>query len=132
MLSAKIIEEHIRFAMSYEEAQSSDEKEYTISPSTTASTFSSLGVSDAASSTTSYTPDPHAVSMAEAQSYYAGLHSEPTLLYRTGKEWSPPSGPEAQPRLKELCEVFKHPITKVWNHDLGWRVVKAMDAHKVS
>lgn len=83
------------------------------------------------SSTTSYTPDVHAVSKAEAQSYYAGLHSEPTLLYRTGKEWSPPSGPEAQLQLKELREVFHHPITKVWNHDLGWRVVEVMDAHTV-
>ncbi|KAH8997162.1 hypothetical protein EDB86DRAFT_3153777, partial [Lactarius hatsudake] len=43
-------------------------------------------------------------------------------LYRTGKEWSPPSGPEARLQLKELREVFHHPITKVWNHDLGWRV----------
>ena len=85
------------------------------------------------SSVTSYTPDPRAVSEAEAQSYYAGLHSEPRLLYRTGKEkWSPPSGPEAQPRLKELREVFNHPITKSWNHDLGWRVVEVMDAHTVS
>jgi hypothetical protein len=84
-------------------------------------------------SATSYTPDPHSVSKAEAQSYYAGLHSEPMLLYRTGKEqWSPPRGPEAQRRLKELCEVFTHPITKVRNHDLGWKVVKAMDAHTVS
>jgi hypothetical protein len=70
---------------------------------------------------------------AEGRSYYAGLHSEPTLLYRTGKEqWFPPSGPEAQRRLKELGEVFTHPITKVWNHDLGWKVVEVMDAHTVS
>ncbi|KAJ7602542.1 hypothetical protein B0H17DRAFT_1222761 [Mycena rosella] len=102
-----------------------------VTRSPTASTFS-LGLGgDAASSATSYTPDARAVSKAEAQSYYAGLHSEPTLLYRTGKEWSPPSGPEAQRRLKELREVFNHPITKVWNHDLGWRVVKVMDAHTV-
>ena len=85
------------------------------------------------SSATSHTPDPHAVSEAEAQSYYAGLHSEPTLLYRTGKEqWSPPRGPEAQRRLKELCEVFTHPIANVWNHELGWKVVEVMDAHMVS
>jgi hypothetical protein len=98
------------------------------------STFSSLSFGgDAASNATSYTPDPHAVSMAEAESYYAGLHSEPTLVYRTGKEqWSPPMGPEAQRRLKELREVFTHPITKVWNHDLGWKVVEVMDAHTVS
>ena len=65
-------------------------------------------------------------------SYYAGLHSEPTLLYCTGKEWSPPSGPEAHCHLKELYQVFNHPITKVWNHDLGWWVVQVMDAHMVS
>ena len=76
---------------------------------------------------------------------YAGLRSEPTLLYRTGKEqWSPPKGPEAQRRLKKLCEVFTqwrwfqtfvitwHTIKKVWNHDLAWKVVDVMGAHKVS
>ncbi|KAG7439988.1 uncharacterized protein BT62DRAFT_924364 [Guyanagaster necrorhizus] len=83
------------------------------------------------SSTASSTSDVYAVSRAEAQSYYAGLHSAPTLLYRTGKEWSPPSGPEAQCRLKELREVFDHPITTVWNNDLGWRVVKVLDAHTI-
>jgi hypothetical protein len=123
VLSAEFIDEYIRFARSYEEARSSVDNP-TISPTTTASTFSSLGLGgDAASIATSYALDAHAVSKAEAQSYYAGLHSEPTLLYRTGKEWSSPSGPEAQRRLKELREVFNHPITKVWNHDLGWKVV---------
>jgi len=132
VLFAEDLVSYIPFARSYEEAQSSVDKDAAIS--LTASTLSSLGFGgDAASSATSYTPDPHAVSKAEAQSYYAGLHSEPTLLYRTGKEqWSPPKGPEAQRRLKELCEVFDHPITKVWNHDLGWEVVKVMDAHTVS
>jgi hypothetical protein len=101
---------------------------------TTASTFFSLGLGgDAVSSTASYTPDARAVSEAEAQSYNTGLHSEPTLLYRSGKEKRfPPGGSEAQRRLKELREVFNHPISKVWNHDLGWRVVEVMDAHKVS
>ncbi|KAG6334414.1 hypothetical protein ID866_4670 [Astraeus odoratus] len=76
--------------------------------------------------------DPYAVSDAEARSYYAGLHSKPKLIYRTGKEkWSPPRGPKAQRRLKELCEVFTHPITKVWNHDLGWKVVDVMNAHTI-
>ncbi|KIM36399.1 hypothetical protein M413DRAFT_13923 [Hebeloma cylindrosporum] len=83
-----------------------------------------------------YTPDPHAdphaVSKAEVEFYYAGLHSAPTLLYRTGKEqWFPPRGPEAYRRLKELREVFNHSITKVWNHDLGWKVVEIMDAHMI-
>ncbi|KAH8914289.1 hypothetical protein BT69DRAFT_1105728 [Atractiella rhizophila] len=84
------------------------------------------------SPSSSFTVDPHAVSIVEAQLYYAGLHSKPTLLYRTGKEpWSPPKGPEAQRRLKELCEVFSHPITKVWNRDLAWKVVDIMDTHTV-
>ncbi|KAF8346769.1 hypothetical protein F5887DRAFT_1061256 [Amanita rubescens] len=95
----------------------------------TASKNRSATESHAASSATSYTPDPHAVSKAEAQFYYAGLHSKPTLLYRTGKEkWSPP---EAQRHLKELCEVFMHPIAKVWNDNLGWKVVEIMDAHTI-
>ncbi|KAF9649940.1 hypothetical protein BDM02DRAFT_3128052 [Thelephora ganbajun] len=70
------------------------------------------------SSTTSYTPDPHAVPNAEARSYYAGLHSKPI-------------GPEGWCRLKELCEVFTHAITKVWNDDLAWKVVDIMDAHEI-
>jgi len=44
---------------------------------------------------------------------------------------APPSGPEAQRRLKELRPVFGHAINKVWNHDLGWKVVDVMDAHQV-
>jgi hypothetical protein len=64
VLSAKDIEGFIRFARSYEEAQSSVDKDVT-----TVSTFSSLGFGgDAASSATSYTPDLHAVSKAEAHS----------------------------------------------------------------
>jgi hypothetical protein len=96
VLSAEVIEEYILFAKSYEETQTSvdSDSDDTISPTIPASTLSSLGfVGDAASSATTYTPDPHAVSMAEAQYYYAGLHSEPRLLYRTGKEqWSPAQG----------------------------------------
>jgi len=65
---------------------------------------------------TSYTPDACDVSKAEPQSYHGGLHSEPTLLYRTGKEkWSPSSGPDAQCRSKELRKVFNHSITKVYS-----------------
>ncbi|GAW04859.1 hypothetical protein LENED_006675 [Lentinula edodes] len=59
------------------------------------------------------------------------LHSKPTLLYRTGKKWFPPRGPEAQRPSKELVPVFNHPITKVWNDDLGWEVVKVMDVHEI-
>jgi hypothetical protein len=121
VLSAEVIEEYVCFAQRYQEAQSSTDNDAATSPTITAS------------SATSYSPDPHAVSKAEAQSYYAGLPSEPTLVYRTGKEkWSPPRGPEAQRRLKELREVFDHPIAKVWHHDLAWKVVSVMDYHKVS
>jgi len=68
-----------------------------------------------------------------SNAYYAGILSEPTSLYHTGKEqWSPPRRPEAQRRWKELREVFTHPITKVWNHALGWRVLEVLDAHAVS
>jgi hypothetical protein len=70
--------------------------------------------------------------MEEALSYYAGLPSQPVLIYRTGKEqWSAPRGPEAYRRLKELLPVFAHPIARVWNEDLGWKVVSIMDAHQV-
>lgn len=127
------MKDYIHFARNYE-AQSSVDEDPTISPITTVSTtFSSLGLgSNAASSATSYLPNAHAVSKVEAQSYYAGLHSEPMLLYCMGKEWFPPSRPEAQPHFKELHEVFNHLIMKVWNHNLGWMVVKVMEAHKVS
>ena len=124
--SDEFIEECIQFCRRYQEAKSSVDEDATqaVSPGPTINTTSIA---------TSYTPDPHAVSIAEARLYYAGLYSEPTLLYRTGKEqWSPPRGPEAQRRLKELCEVFTHPITKVWNRDLAWKVVDIMDAHTVS
>jgi hypothetical protein len=131
VLSAEFIEECIRFAR--REAQRSVDEDDAISMTASTSGFSSFGFGgDAASCATSYTPDPHAVSQAEAMSYYTGLPSEPTLLYRTGKQkWSPPRGPEAQRRLKELCAVFNHPITMFWNHELAWEVVKLMDAHKV-
>ena len=31
-----------------------------------------------------------------------------------------------------MCEVFTHPITKVWDHDLAWKVVDVVGAHTVS
>jgi hypothetical protein len=142
VLSPEDLEKYIQFAKSYNEAQSSVDNDLTISPATTTSTISSLGTtvstfsslgSDSVSSATSYIPDPHSVSEAEAQSYYEGLPSKPILLYRTGKEqWSPPRVPEAQRHLKVLCEVFSHPLVDFWNDDLGWKVVEVMDAHTVS
>jgi hypothetical protein len=134
VFSGDDLEDYILLAKSYEEAHRSVDEDHTIPPTTTASALSSLELGgNAASSTTSYAPDPHAVFKAEAQFYSTGLHSAPTLLYRTGKEqWSPPRGPEALRHLKELREVFTHPIAEVWNHDLGWKVVEVMDTHTVS
>ncbi|KAI9431125.1 hypothetical protein H4582DRAFT_2121694 [Lactarius indigo] len=80
-------------------------------------------------SATSFTPDPHTVSHTEAQAYYSGLASEPKLVYRTGAPWSPPHGPEAQRRRKELREVYNHPLVALWNDGLAWKVVDVMDAH---
>ena len=131
MLSADFVEACIIFARNYAQAQSLvDNGDPALSP--TFSEAESLSLGDAPSSVPSSSPDPHAVSRTEALSYYAGIPSEPTLLYRTGKEWSPPRGPEAQRCRKKLCEVFEHPIASVWNHDLGWKVIEVMDAHKVS
>lgn len=126
MLSDEEVEKYIQFAESYEVQRSIDEDD------ALSTTFFTLA-HDTPPKATSFAPDPHAVSFAEAQLYYSGLPSEPTLLYRTGKEkWSPPRGPEAYRRMKELCEVFNHPITQFWNKDLGWKVVDIMDTHTAS
>ena len=137
MPSAEVTDGLICFAQRYyQEALSSDDNDAAISPAITTSTSSALGFGGNSASPISATPyssDPHAVSEAEAQSYYTGLPSEPMLVYRTGKEqWSPPRGPEARCRLKELREVFGHPITKVWHDDLAWKVACILDDHKVS
>ncbi|KAI6152593.1 hypothetical protein BKA82DRAFT_4112648 [Pisolithus tinctorius] len=125
MLSDEEVEKYIQFAKSYEVQRFIDEDD------ALSTTFFTLA-HDTPPKATSFAPDPHAVSFAEAQSYYSGLPSEPTLLYRTGKErWSPPRGPEAYRRINELCEVFNHPITQFWNKDLGWKVVDIMDTHTI-
>lgn len=133
MFSAEAVEESIDSTSSYDEAQSPVVKDPTISPATSAPTFASLSFGgDAASSAASYTRDTHAVSEMESKSYYEGLHSEPALLYRTGKKWSPPRGPEVFRHLKELRPVYTHPIVKLWNNDLSGKVVEVLDAHMVS
>ena len=33
--------------------------------------------------------------------------------------------------MKELRPVFGHPIDKVWNDNLGWKVVDGLETHKV-
>jgi hypothetical protein len=130
VLSVELVQEFMRFARDHD---CSNAKNDAVSLTITASTSSSLGFGrSTVSSATSYTPDPHAVSMEEALSYYAGLPSQPALIYRTGKEqWSAPKGAEAYRRLKELLPVFAHPIARVWNEELGWKVVSIMDAHQV-
>ncbi|KAI9684814.1 MAG: hypothetical protein M1829_000189 [Trizodia sp. TS-e1964] len=78
-------------------------------------------------------PDPYDVREEEAQSFYSGLPSEPRLVYRSGKDtWSPPTGPEAYRRQMELCAVFDHPITTIWEDNLAWKVVKILDSHEDS
>ncbi|KAH9937953.1 hypothetical protein B0H21DRAFT_758006 [Amylocystis lapponica] len=129
-LSVAFVQSCIAFARHYEESQETPSHRPVEQDSTTTSTsFSSLGFgSDITSSPTSHIADAHAVSMEEARSYYAGLPSWPTLLYRTGKAWSPPSGPEAYRRLKELRPVFDHPIVDIWDTQLSMEVVALLDA----
>jgi len=38
--------------------------------------------------------------------------------------------PEAQRRLRKLYPVFGHVINKVWNDDLGGRVVDVLDTRR--
>ncbi|CAE7205656.1 unnamed protein product [Rhizoctonia solani] len=104
--------------------------DYTVPPSTDPSTRSSLGLGGDPGAA-SRAPDAHAVSKTEAAFYYAGLHSRPRLLYRTGKEKWLRTGPMGDSRLRDLREVFNHPLTKVWNDNLGWRVVKIMDERTI-
>jgi len=122
----ELIQKCIRYAKTRrpQQARDSDDDE---------DAFFSLGlVSNDQSNPSSFTPDPHAVSQAEAQAYYSGLASEPKLVYRTGAPWSPPHGPEAQRRRKELRGVFNHPLAALWNDGLAWEVVDIMDAKRVS
>lgn len=79
-------------------------------------------------------PDPHALPEVEAQCYYAGVNSQPRLIYRTGREnekWSMVFGRWTGPPERELRPVFNHPICRLWNYNLGWKVVSILDAHKV-
>jgi hypothetical protein len=141
VLSAELVDfvqACIIFARDFEEIQKAQaqavEDDPAISPTTTEPTFSSLGLGGPTpSSAPSHTADALTVSNAEALVYYSGLPSHPRLIYRTGKKWTPPSGPEAQRRKKQLCPVFGHPIAEPWNsRDLSFRVVQLLDDHKVS
>ena len=75
---------------------------------------------------------PYAVSKAEALLYYSSISpTPPKLVYRTGKTpWIEPTGPEACPRLKQLCGVFGHKLNDVWK-DLGSKVHDLLDSQGV-
>jgi len=75
---------------------------------------------------------PWTVSELEANSYYAGLPSNPVLVYRTSTTpWEQPTGPEAYRELKELKPVFNHEIANVWNV-LGPKVCDSLDFEQVT
>ena len=68
----------------------------------------------------------------ESKLYYAGLHSAPILVARTGTTpWEAPTGPEAYPRLKELRIVGSHPIKDVWEGDLALKVHNLLESMDV-
>jgi hypothetical protein len=72
----------------------------------------------------------------EAKNYYAGLPSHPVLVARSGTTpWEEPTGPEAQPQLKELRVAGSHAISKVWGDKLGPKVrtlLNSMEVHWTS
>ncbi|KAI6097141.1 hypothetical protein EV401DRAFT_2247385 [Pisolithus croceorrhizus] len=75
---------------------------------------------------------PYSVSKAEAKFYYAGLPSNPVLVYRTSTTpWKRPTGPEAYRELKEVKPVFSHKIVTVWA-DLGPKVCTCLDSLRVT
>lgn len=99
--------------------------------STTAveSMFSDQGSMD--TDATSPTSPPYLVSKLEAQFYYAGLPSNPLLIYRTGTTpWKRPTGLEAYRELKEIKPVFSHGIVAVWG-DLGPKICTCLDSMRV-
>ncbi len=131
VISDDVLEEYLSFSHWHMQAQLyNDSIDDCFVPMTTASKAQEL---DATSSVPTFTPDPHAVSELEGVAYYAGLHSRPKLVYRTSKDkWALSTGAWTVPYKRQLREVFTHPITKVWNHDLGWKVVEVLDANSVS
>ena len=102
-----------------------------ISPTTTVETkFSDQGSTD--TDMMSLSLPPYTVSKLEARFYYAGLPSNPLLVYRTGTTpWKRPTGPEAYRELKEVKPVFSHGIVAVWG-DLGPKICKCLDSMRVT
>ncbi|KAH8806706.1 hypothetical protein DL96DRAFT_1717646 [Flagelloscypha sp. PMI_526] len=135
VLSVSFVETSIRLAREYEETRVSVEQDPPISPTTTtASDGSSPSMGsgeDAPSSVTSDEHDQFTVSASEARLYYADLASSPTLLYRTGRPWTPPTGLETYPLVKSSIGVFDHPIMHVWDNVLSLELVDILDAHKI-
>lgn len=71
------------------------------------------------------------LSRQEADFYYAGLPSNPILVYRTGSTpWEEPEGPEAYRELKELRPVFGHKLGTVWT-EVAPQVISYLDAASV-
>ena len=66
----------------------------------------------------------------EARCYYAGLPSNPILIYQTGAPWQKPTGPEAYLVRKEMRPVFNHPIAAAWD-ELGPQVRDYLDSIKI-
>ncbi|TFK93905.1 hypothetical protein K466DRAFT_49335 [Polyporus arcularius HHB13444] len=123
-LSESEIDKYIQLYLTYEPRKSS--QSWGNLPAGSPTTTS------APSNATSYADDPHAVSIEEADSYYAGLASKPSLLYRTGDKWVPPQSPGAQHRQKQLVPVFGGQLERAWNEGgLSWDVMQAMDDHAV-
>jgi hypothetical protein len=67
----------------------------------------------------------------EAVSFYFGLPSQPTLVYRTGTPWKRPTGLEAYRVRKETRPVFAHPIADIWDQ-LGPQVYTYLDSINVT
>ncbi|KAG8825135.1 hypothetical protein FRC17_008818, partial [Serendipita sp. 399] len=123
---AELVQKCIRFSRRYDEiqrAQAVDEDPTLVS----SLGFSCDALSPSSTTTAAHIDDPHAVSIVESQGFYAGLPSDPVLIYRSDiqtDKWSPH-------RKKQLCPVFNHPIVSGWNDDLGWKVVAVLDARAV-
>ncbi|KAH9980501.1 hypothetical protein BJV74DRAFT_856616, partial [Russula compacta] len=78
-------------------------------------------------SSESSTAFPSPSSEMQAKFYYAGLHSHPILVARSGTTpWEVPTGPEAHHKPKELRPVYNHPIGKAWEGDLGHKTKRPL------
>ena len=94
------------------------------SPTTAVGALSSdEGLVDNSKDVTSSSSSPYTVSELEAKSYYAGLPSNPVLVYRTSTTpWRQPTGPEAYRELKRLHPPLSgHKFAGVWK-ELGRKV----------